>query len=145
MSLLDIPPTFLGFAGPGRLPQALDGEDLAPLIYGHAERCRDAVLFTYDDHQAGTALQEASASPTVGAAYATRRSKYAAYLDPNGRATPRYELYDLHEDPLEMRNLLEVRGGRRANAATRTCASAWARSCRWLCTDSGTLSPRLPA
>ncbi len=145
VSLLDILPTFLGFAGAGTRPQALDGEDLAPLIHGHAEAVRDAVLFTYDDHQAGTALQEASGQPNRVRCVRDERFKYAAYLDPDGRAQPEYELYDLHEDPLEMRNLLEVRGGRPRERRHEELRERMASILERLCTDSGTLVPRLPA
>ena len=145
VSLLDILPTFLGIAGPGNRPQALDGEDLAPLIYGHAAAVRDAVLFTYDDHQAGTALQEASGQPNRVRCVRDERFKYAVYLDPDGRAQPEYELYDLHEDPLEMRNLVEVRGGRPRERRHEELRERMAAILARLCTDSGTLSPRLPA
>jgi arylsulfatase A-like enzyme len=144
-SLLDIVPTCLGIAGPGRLPQSLDGEDLSPLIYEDAPAVRDAVLFTYDDHQAGTALQDASGQPNRVRCVRDERYKYAVYLDPDGLAQPEYELYDLHEDPLEMRNLLEVRGGRAREGRHEELRERMAASLQRLCTDGATLAPRLPA
>jgi choline-sulfatase len=145
VSLLDVVPTCLGIAGPGNRPQSLDGEDLSPLIYGRAPAVRDSVLFTYDDHQAGTALQNASGQPNRVRCVRDERFKYAVYLDPDARAQPEYELYDLQEDPLEMRNLLHVRGGgareRRHEELRERMAAALTR----LCTDSATLAPRLPS
>src|SRR6185437_11471074 len=70
-------------------------------------RAREQVLFTYDDHQAGTARQEAPGQPNRVRCVRDGRFKYAAYLDPAGRAAPEHELYDLDADPLEVRNLLE--------------------------------------
>ena len=145
VSLLDILPTCLGIAGPGERPHSLDGEDLATLIHGHAPAVRDAVLFTYDDHQAGTALQDASGQPNRVRCVRDERYKYAAYLDPDGRAEPEYELYDLHEDPLEVRNLLHVRGGAPREPRNRELHERMAATLSRLCTDSGTLAPRLPA
>jgi hypothetical protein len=33
------------------------------------------------------------------------------YFDPNGRARPEYELYDIDADPLEVESLVGVRSG----------------------------------
>ena len=145
VSLLDIVPTCLGIAGPGNRPQALDGEDLGPLIHDQAPAVRDAVLFTYDDHQAGTALQNASGQPNRVRCVRDERFKYAVYLDPDGVTQPEYELYDLQEDPLEVRNLLGVRSGRAHDPRHEELRERMAAILERLCTDSGTLSPRLPA
>ncbi|HUH80632.1 MAG TPA: sulfatase-like hydrolase/transferase [Solirubrobacteraceae bacterium] len=143
VSLLDIVPTCLGIAGPGKRPQSLDGEDLSPLIYARAPAIRDAVLFTYDDHQAGTALQNASGQPNRVRCVRDERFKYAVYLDPDGRARPEYELYDLHDDPLEARNLLGVRGGDARERRQEELRERMAERLAELCTESGTLSPPL--
>ncbi len=80
----------------------------------------DHVLFTYDDHQAGTARQEAPGQPNRVRCVREQRWKYAVYLDPAGRVTPEYELYDLEADPDETLNLVGVRTGRgRSRAAER--------------------------
>jgi hypothetical protein len=71
----------------------------------------DAIHFTFDDHQAGTAMQDAPGQPNRIRAIRTRSAKYAVYFDPNGRARSEYELYDLDRDPLELENLLDVRSG----------------------------------
>ena len=83
-------------------------------------RPREHVLFTYDDHQAGTALQEAPGQPNRVRCVREGRFKYAAYLDPAGRARPEHELYDMEADPLEARNLLERDSARpRSSTAAR--------------------------
>ena len=73
------------------------------------------------------------------------RFKYAVYLDPDGAVQPEYELYDLQEDPLEVRNLLGVRSGRPHEPRHEELRERMAAILERLCTDSGTLSPRLPA
>lgn len=143
-SLVDVLPSLLTLAahgdGPGRAE--LRGRDLTPLIARHAapererirrspvdlapvadhpeprDSVREHVHFTYDDHQAATAQQEAPGQPNRIRAIRGPAGKYAVYYDPDGRKPPEYELYDLERDPLEGENLLEVRSGqpRRAGA-----------------------------
>jgi arylsulfatase A-like enzyme len=145
VSLLDVVPSCLSLAGPGSWPESLDGEDLTPILTGQDTRVRDAVLFTYDDHQAGTALQDGAGQPNRIRCVRERRYKYAVYLDPAGRAKPEYELYDLQEDPHEVSNLVDVRSGqvrgRRHAEERERLAGVLAE----LCAASATLAPRLPA
>ena len=145
VSLLDVLPTCMSLAGPGKLPQSLDGEDLTPVISGQAPAVRDAVLFTYDDHQAGTALQDGAGQPNRIRCVRDGRYKYAVYLDPAARARPEYELYDLQEDPLELRNLVDVRSGRVFERRHEDERGRLAARLAELCTASATLAPRLPA
>ena len=70
------------------------------------------MLFTYDDHQAGTARQNAPGQPNRVRCVRESRWKYAVYLDPAGRAPAEHELYDLEADPNESRNLTERDTGR---------------------------------
>ena len=109
-------------------------------------RCvRDAVLFTYDDHQAGTALQDGAGQPNRIRCVRDERWKYAVYLDPDGRAAPEYEMYDLLEDPGEARNLLDrVTGNASTGPSTSPQRRRLAERLAGLCIESGTLTPTLP-
>jgi choline-sulfatase len=133
-SLIDILPTMLRLAGLDS-PPGVRGRDLSPIVARAAEperealaaslvdlsqvtdhaapasSVRDAVHFTYDDHQAATALTEAPGQPNRIRAIRTASAKYAFYFDPGGREPTEYELYDLERDPLEVQNLLEVNSG----------------------------------
>ncbi len=144
VSLLDVVPTFLGLAGADAGPEPLDGHDLGPVLRGESEAVRDAVLFTYDDHQAGTALQDGAGQPNRIRAVRDKRFKYAVYLDPAARAAPEFEMYDLEADPLEVRNLLERRSGRARSPGDEAQRARMAARLAELCRDSGTLTPTLP-
>jgi arylsulfatase A-like enzyme len=134
-SLVDLAPTLLSFAG-RKAPSALKGRDLTPVIADAAGRpdpelaaragvdlspvldhpkpaasVQDSLHFTYDDHQAGTAMREAPGQPNRIRSVRTRTAKYAVYFDPNGEASSEYELYDLDRDPLEVDNLVDHRTG----------------------------------
>ena len=104
-SLVDVVPTMLGLAGGPVDADRFDGRDLGPVLRGESDSVRDAVLFTYDDHQAGTAFQNAPGQPNRIRCVRDGRWKYAIYLDPAGDAAPEYELYDLEADPDEALNL----------------------------------------
>jgi arylsulfatase A-like enzyme len=109
----DLTPVLAEAAAPGREAMGRAGADLSA-VSDHpapAPSVRDHVLFTYDDHQAGTASQEAPGQPNRVRAIRTSSSKYAYYFDPHGRRDTEYELYDLERDPLELKNQLEVRSG----------------------------------
>ena len=133
-SLADLLPTLLGIAG-APADGELDGHSLTGILARHAdpnreamaetgvdfsglveapptESVQDEVLFTYDDHQAGTAMQEAPGQPNRVRCVRDRRWKYAVYLDPFGTMPPEYELYDMDADPNEVQNLVGVRTGR---------------------------------
>jgi choline-sulfatase len=141
-SLVDLVPTLLTLGG-GRPNGDLRGRDLAPVMAATAKpdteltqraavrlspvlehrapagSVQDAIHFTYDDHQAATAMQNAPGQPNRIRAIRTRDSKYAFYFDPEGRAQTEHELYDLERDPLEVENLLGVRTGEPRSAAAR--------------------------
>ena len=133
-SLIDVLPTMLELTGEAAEP-GLRGKALTPIIAAAADverervtrspvelapvldheapapSVQDAIHFTYDDHQAGTAMVEAPGQPNRVRAIRTADSKYAVYMDPNGRAASEYEMYDLERDPHETGNLLDVRTG----------------------------------
>ena len=137
-SLVDLVPTLLTLGG-GGAPEDLRGRDLSPIMAAAATPdaelmgragidlspvlehpapapgVQDAIHFTYDDHQAATATQDAPGQPNRIRAIRTRDAKYAFYFDPSGEAATEYELYDLERDPLETENLLGVRTGEPAS------------------------------
>ena len=139
-SLVDVLPTLLSLGG-GEPNGDLRGRDLAPVMAAKAkpdaelaqraavalspllehpapaESVQDAIHFTYDDHQAATAMQDAPGQPNRIRAIRTCDAKYAFYFDPEGKALTEYELYDLDRDPLEAENLLGVRNGEPRSAA----------------------------
>jgi arylsulfatase A-like enzyme len=98
------------------------GVDLSPVLDhpAPAPSVQDAIHFTYDDHQAGTAMRDAPGQPNRIRAIRTSDAKYAFYFDPDGRAQTEYELYDLERDPLETENLLGVRSGTPRSPAAHT-------------------------
>jgi len=133
-SLVDVLPTLLDLAG-APADGTIDGAGLCGVLARHAaidpqasaaagldltalnrarptEAASERVLFTYDDHQAGTAQTEGPGQPNRIRCIREPRWKYAVYLDPHGRVRSEYELYDLHADPNEERNLLERDSGR---------------------------------
>ena len=109
----DLTPILADAAAPEREAAARAEVDLSPVAdhEAPAPSVRDAIHFTYDDHQAGTAMQNAPGQPNRVRAIRTRDAKYAYYFDPRGSAESEYELYDLERDPTEVDNLVGVRTG----------------------------------
>jgi arylsulfatase A-like enzyme len=167
VTLVDVLPTLLDLAGT-RAEVTLHGSSLCGIVARHAamdqdavrasgldlaavfdatgvEKVRDQVLFTYDDHQAATAQQEAPGQPNRIRCVRDRRWKYALYLDPEGRASPEFELYDLDADPNEARNLVDKKTG---SARTPSAARELSRLQEVLaeeCTRTETSHPGLAA
>ena len=167
-SLIDLVPTFLGLAG-AKAETQLDGRDLSPVLaslakpnekrleksgvdFGPiidrakgADEVRDHILFTYDDHQSGTAMQNGSGQPNRVRCVRDERWKYAVYLDPDGVKGPEYELYDLQEDPDEAYNLLDTRTGRPRSPRAVREKPRLAALLVDACEAAGMTSPPLPA
>ncbi len=134
-SLVDLLPTVATLSGARSDDAGLRGRDLTPVLAHHAAPERDvldrasvdlgavtdhpfpagsvqeAIHFTYDDHQAGTASQEAPGQPNRVRSVRSARHKYSIYFDPAREAPTEHEMYDLERDPEERRNLLELRTG----------------------------------
>jgi arylsulfatase A-like enzyme len=154
-TLADLVPTLLDLCGV-EAPRTLDGFSRAAIVASHARPGREEhaalpatlarllddpprdlapehTLFTYDDHQAGTASQDAPGQPNRVRAVRDSRHTYAVYLDPSGRAAPEYELYDREADPHQVENLVDVRAGRgrtaRVERARRELHDQLAASC----------------
>jgi choline-sulfatase len=144
VSLVDVVPTLLGLAGSAAAPARFDGNDLAPILSGGQAAVRDSVLFTYDDHQAGTAFQDAPGQPNRIRCVRDRRWKYAVYLDPAGLVAAEYELYDLEADPHEAVNLVDKRTGRGHTEATHREGRRLHRLLAVACTATATSAPALP-
>jgi arylsulfatase A-like enzyme len=144
VSLVDVVPTLLGLSGEPGNAARFDGHDLGPILAGSGDSVRDAVLFTYDDHQAGTAFQDVPGQPNRIRCVRDGRWKYAVYLDPNRRQAPEYELYDLQSDPNEAVNLVDKHTGRAADGATERERVRLHGRLAQACADSGTLTPPLP-
>ncbi|MFI5716932.1 sulfatase-like hydrolase/transferase [Nocardia sp. NPDC051750] len=102
-SHIDLVPTLAALAG---VPLPSTGRDLTSLLHTPEADVREALLLTSDAKSSG--------GQTPGARYCLRgtitpRYSFARYSTAEGIDGPRnefeYELYDRHEDPLEMRNL----------------------------------------
>jgi arylsulfatase A-like enzyme len=145
VSLVDLVPTLLGLTGRPGDPARFDGVDLGPLARGERGALRDAVLFTYDDHQAGTAFQNVSGQPNRIRCVRDERWKYAVYLDPSGETLPEFELYDLETDPDEALNLVGKHTGRGRTRAAEQELERLRQVLEHACADSGTVEPALPA
>ncbi len=141
-SLIDVLPT-IATLGRAEAPGGVQGRDLAPVLAHHAstadaeglpagidfgpltehpapsDSVQESLHFTYDDHQAGTAMADAPGQPNRVRCVHDGRRKYAVYLDPEGRRAAEHEMYDLDRDPEERRNLLDVRSGEARSASDR--------------------------
>jgi choline-sulfatase len=144
VSLVDVVPTLVGLSGRPLADGELHGRDLGPVLAGDADGVRDTVLFTYDDHQAGTAFQDAPGQPNRIRCVRDQRFKYAVYLDPSGRVMPEYELYDLEQDPDEALNLVDKRTGRGRTRFAREVAVRMHAALIEQCAATETRAPALP-
>jgi arylsulfatase A-like enzyme len=99
-SLIDLMPTLATVGGvPEPQQYGFKGRDLSPILSNPKASVQDVLHFTYEDN----------ALPITGAdcirAIVEKRWKYAVYYDPYTGSPTEYEMYDLAQDPLEMRNL----------------------------------------
>jgi choline-sulfatase len=118
----DLSPILAAKAKPDRDRVPLAEVDLSPVLEHRApaETVQNAIHFTYDDHQAGTAQREAPGQPNRLRAIRTATHKYAFYFDPEGKESSEYEMYDLERDSEERRNLVHLRSDQARNGADRS-------------------------
>ena len=136
----DLSPVLAARAAPERERLQRTAVDLSPLTEHArpAESVQDEIHFTYDDHQAATALQNVPGQPNRIRAIRTPDSKFALYFDPAGTAPPEYEMYDLDHDPLERRNLVARDDGEPGATSNRALRSELGERLRGLMAANGT-------
>jgi choline-sulfatase len=116
-SLVDLMPTLATLADvPQRKEWTFRGRDLAPIIRAaidHPGRpagaVQESILFTTDE-TIGSKPDSTPLGPIVKQPCHIRcireaEWKFAMYFDPDHREAPQYELYDLRNDPDELRNM----------------------------------------
>ena len=109
-SLVDLMPTLASVA---QVPHPehwhFSGVDLSPVLSNPAAAVQDAILFTFDDQDAGQAAPPpalvAVGQPNHLRCVREANWKYARYFDPAGGEAEQFELYDLANDPDELTNL----------------------------------------
>lgn len=129
-SLCDLLPTFAALAGADTDGDGIKGRDLTPILAELADpdperlagskvdlspvgehpapspSVQDEILFTFDDHQAGSAFIDVAPQPNRIRAVRSAEAMYAVYFDPSGEHPPEYELYDMTRDPDQVDNLV---------------------------------------
>jgi choline-sulfatase len=102
---------------------------------------QETIHFTYDDHQAATAMTDAPGQPNRLRCVRSQRAKYALYFDPTGRASSEFELYDLQRDPDERANLIDHASGEPRSSADRALRDEMAERLDALMVEHGTAPP----
>lgn len=106
-SLCDLLPTMAELAGVDIGSDGVRGRSLAPVLRGERDSVQEGTLFTFDDHQSGSAYRDVAPQPNRIRAWRTPEATYAEYVDPTGGTAPEYELYDMTRDPLQTINLVD--------------------------------------
>jgi choline-sulfatase len=82
----------------------LQGKDLTPILSNPENEVQEYIDFTYDDDFM-TTPDPKKMGPMHIRCLMEKSWKYAVYFDPYYGFTPEYEMYDLEEDPDEIKNL----------------------------------------
>ncbi len=122
---VDLTPILAEKASPKRAPLRRARTDFSAVTRhpAPAASVQEEIHFTYDDHQAATAMQNVPGQPNRIRAVRTTRHKFALYFDPAGKAAPEYEMYDLDRDPDESVNLVDRASGEAVSASDRDLRS----------------------
>jgi len=160
-SLCDLLPTFAALAGVETGGDGIRGRDLTPILAEAATpdpdrlarsgvdlspvgehpspeaSVQEEVLFTFDDHQAGTAFIDVAHQPNRIRAVRSADAMYAVYFDPSGRERPQYELYDMRTDPDQVRNLVFRESGISRTAGDRPLLERMKASLAEACARAG--------
>ena len=132
VSLVDLVPTLLGLSGePGDAGSLRRASTSAPILAGPSDSVRDAVLFTYDDHQAGTAFQDVPGPAEPDPLRARLALEVRGLPRPHRRA-PRPSTSSTTSRPTPTRrlNLVDKHTGRGRDRRGRARAPAPARAAR---------------
>jgi arylsulfatase A-like enzyme len=117
-SLCDVLPTMADLAGVDTSGDEIRGRSLVPVLKEEADSVQEGTLFTFDDHQSGTAYRDVTPGANRIRAWRTPDATYAIYLNPHG-GPPEFELYDRNLDPDQTNNLVNRDTGRALNPADR--------------------------
>jgi len=110
VSLADVYPTILDFAGASPDADGMHGQSLAPLVCGQSPEWRDAVVTEFGG---------------VNSLAMTQRTLRCGDLKYGYNCCAEDELYDLQKDPYETRNLLNHPDYLEAGAALRERLFSW--------------------
>ena len=104
-SLIDVLPTVAEIANVRKVPSGLCGVSLLPIVKDGTS-VQDSILFAFDDTKAGlnnkpSMVNAANRVRTIR----TAEWKYSYYFDAMGAYANQFELYNLIDDPDEMKNL----------------------------------------
>lgn len=102
--LIDLMPTLANITGVSSDKWFFQGHDLTPIIANEREEVQDYLHFTYDDTYLTTPDPSQMGASHIRCIF-NKKWKYAVYFDPNYGYAPEYEMYDLENDPDEIRNL----------------------------------------
>lgn len=102
--LIDLMPTLASLVGIREPKMNFQGVDLTPIFDEPAKDVQEYIHFTYDDTYL-TSPDPKNMGPSHIRCILSKEWKYAVYFDPNYGQKEQYEMYDLINDPLEIRNL----------------------------------------
>ncbi|MDF1697355.1 MAG: sulfatase-like hydrolase/transferase [Saprospiraceae bacterium] len=104
-SLIDIMPTVAHLANVKRPSKSLLGRNLTPIMVNDTP-VQEEILFTFDDTKASSADRPSAVlAANRIRCIRTKKWKYAYYFHALGSYPTEYELYNLEDDPNEMKNL----------------------------------------